>query len=553
MLTLAELEHLGPAKRFRGMDLARVPGQDAEVLIKVFPDAAALPESSRYQFRAEAERYGRLKHPNLVKLLAVDVDDEQGLYLILEQPRGRSLGRRVREGGPIRPDEAIELITRVALALHYLHAHGLVHRNVAPRSIWVEDDDPVLGDPALLRDLDPRSVSVKSGRYRGRPEIWAPEQAADQPDALTPATDVYGLGATLYAMLVGEAPFADVDELDREAAILSRPPTPPSVLRPGLPKALDAVCLRCLEKDPARRYPSAGAVADDLGRLVRDEPLLLVEDTRPFPVVLELLVVLLAVGSMVCVWLAWDARSALQDRAFELHQARDALSERDRRLAALRQELADAQRALTAARAALPQGPSPEARRAAEARFTRGFEATLAGDYERAIADFDAVLKVLPQHARALVNRGYAHSRLGRHTAAIADFDRALAIDAELTEAWSNRGNSRQALGQLELAILDYDRALQIQPDYGRAWANRATARYKLGEFERAAADCDRALALDAEDAAALACRGLSLLELGNAEQARQDLTRSLRLAPEHPRSDALRAALERASLDGGE
>ena len=114
MLTLAELEHLGPAKRFRGMDLARVPGQDAEVLIKVFPDAAALPESSRYQFRAEAERYGRLKHPNLVKLLAVDVDDEQGQYLILEQPRGRSLGRRVREGGPIRPDEAIEMITRVA-------------------------------------------------------------------------------------------------------------------------------------------------------------------------------------------------------------------------------------------------------------------------------------------------------------------------------------------------------------------------------------------------------------------------------------------------------
>jgi tetratricopeptide (TPR) repeat protein len=554
MVGLADLEIIGASKRHPGLKRGMLVDENREVLVKLFPDAETLPDSSRYRFRSEAERFTRVEHRNLVRFLAVDVDDDQGLYVILERPPGRSLGKRLREGNPIVPDEAVAVMTKVALALHYLHAHGLVHRNVSPRSIWVENGEPTLADPALLRDLEPESVRVGSGRYAGRPEIWAPEQVGDQ-EELTPATDVYGLGATLYALLVGKPPFVDLDEAQRLEAITKEKPPAPSTLRPGISPDLDAICLRCLQKDPAKRYGSAGAVADDLARLQRREPVSAAAEldrASPYHPFTELLVALLAVASMVAVGLAWDARARLSDQAFALRQAKSVAHQRGGRITALEQALEESRAELERARARSQAPPrdlvSPTDRRRAEALFNEGFAATVRGAYDEAIERFGEALKLDPHYARALVNRGYARSKLERHSEAISDFDRALALDADFAEAWSNRGNSRQALGHYEQAVGDYSRALSIDPEYRRAYANRATALFKLERYQEAIADCDQALALDPEHAQALACRGLSQARLGETQAAQADLTRSLELAPNHPRAGTLREELAKLS-----
>ncbi len=247
---------------------ARDTRLDRPVALKVLHAGAGAQERAR--FRVEAAVTARLCHPNIVAVNAACEHDGVA-FLVMELVTGGGLDRRLA-AGPLAPREAAELVRAVARAVQFAHDAGVVHRDLKPGNILLGSHGPKVADFGLARRLDPEATAItRDGAVLGTAGYMAPEQAAGG-IAVGPAADVFALGAVLYECLTGQQPFrADTWEATL-GRVLRADPTPPTLVNPAVPAALEAVCLRCLEKAPDRRYPRADAVADDLDRALAGEP-----------------------------------------------------------------------------------------------------------------------------------------------------------------------------------------------------------------------------------------------------------------------------------------
>ncbi len=224
------------------------------------------------RFKIEAEAVARLQHPNIVQIY--EVGEHGGLpFFSLEFVSGGSLSDRLG-GAPVPPAEAARLAETLARAAHAAHRAGVVHRDLKPANVLLTPDGtPKITDFGLAKKLDDASGQTVSGAVMGTPSYMAPEQAAGQAHAVGPAADVYALGAVLYEMLTGRPPFRGDTLLDTLEQVRSRDPEPPRRAAPKVPRDLETICLKCLEKSPAKRYPSAEELADDLRRFLANEPI----------------------------------------------------------------------------------------------------------------------------------------------------------------------------------------------------------------------------------------------------------------------------------------
>jgi serine/threonine protein kinase len=228
-----------------------------------------LQEQAR--FRAEGEAVARLAHPNIVGVF--EVGEHNGLpFLALEFAEGGSLERKLA-GSPLPPREAAELLRTLAAAVQHAHQRGIVHRDLKPANVLLAaDGTPKVADFGLAKRLDQDRGRTQTGAVLGTPAYMAPEQARGQASAVGPPTDVWALGVILYEMLTGRPPFRGASALETLEQLCAQEAVPPTRLQPRVPRDLEAVCLKCLEKDPARRYADAGALADDLARFLAGEP-----------------------------------------------------------------------------------------------------------------------------------------------------------------------------------------------------------------------------------------------------------------------------------------
>jgi eukaryotic-like serine/threonine-protein kinase len=257
---------MGVVYRARQISLNRT------VAVKMLPFGRFAPDAHQKRFRAEAETIAQLRHPNIVTVFEIGEHDGQP-FLSMEFVDGPDLAHVLRERTPsVR--EAAQLAARVAEAIHYAHQRGIAHRDLKPSNILVEADGrPRVSDFGLAKNLASDGDLTLTGQAIGSPHYIPPEQAAGRHDAPFPASDVYGIGAILYHLLTRRPPFIG----ESIAAVLHQladtEPVPPRLLNPDVPRDLETICLKCLEKDPARRFTSAGELAEELERFLRDEPI----------------------------------------------------------------------------------------------------------------------------------------------------------------------------------------------------------------------------------------------------------------------------------------
>jgi eukaryotic-like serine/threonine-protein kinase len=224
------------------------------------------------RFLREAEAVAGLHHRNVVELYdAGDVDGRP--YFTMQLVEGGNLGHMLADGLPA-PRRATELVAAVAEAIEAAHKAGIVHRDLKPANILLTDDGtPKVTDFGLARRLESCDGQTLSGAPLGTPSYMAPEQARGDGDAIGPTTDVYALGAILYEMLTGRPPFHAATSTGTLRQVLNDAPVPPRRLKAQVPRDLETICLKCLHKDPAKRYATAHALAEDLHRFERGEPI----------------------------------------------------------------------------------------------------------------------------------------------------------------------------------------------------------------------------------------------------------------------------------------
>src|SRR6266852_1562602 len=224
------------------------------------------------RFRLEAEAAASLDHPCIVPIYEVGERDGQ-CYFSMKFVEGGQLDEVVKQS-PMSLRQAVELIAKVASTVSYAHEHSILHRDIKPGNILLDEKgEPHLTDFGLARLVESESTVTRTMEVLGTPSYMAPEQAEGENEAVNSATDVYGLGAVLYQLLTGQPPFAGGTTYETIKLLLDTEPRQPRLLNPKIDRDLSTVCLKCLEKDPQRRYSSAVALAEDLERWLKHEPI----------------------------------------------------------------------------------------------------------------------------------------------------------------------------------------------------------------------------------------------------------------------------------------
>jgi eukaryotic-like serine/threonine-protein kinase len=338
---------MGVVYKARDLKLQRL------VALKMILAGSHASASELARFRIEAEAIARLKHPNIVQIY--EIGAHEGLpYFSLELVEGGSLAKKL-EHQPRPPKQSAQIAETLARAMQAAHEHGVIHRDLKPANVLVDHGWVLkITDFGLARKLD-ESVQTHSGAVMGTPSYMAPEQASGQVHAIGPAADIYALGALLYELLTGRPPFKAATSVDTLVQVVHDEPVPPRQLQPKTPLDVETICLKCLQKSPARRYASAAELAEDLRRFQAGEPIV----ARPVstlergwrlakrrPTVAGLLagIVVVTAISLLSLFILWQSAEVARGDAVYQEQlatgAKGALESKNADLAAASREVA---------------------------------------------------------------------------------------------------------------------------------------------------------------------------------------------------------------------
>ena len=317
---------------------ARQLGLNRVVALKMILAGGHASQAALERFRTEAEAVAALQHTNIVQIF--DIGEHEGLpYFSLEFVAGGSLTGMVRDN-PLPPKEAAALIEQLARGMQAAHSGGIIHRDLKPDNVLIASDGvPKISDFGLAKNIEASDGPTPTNAIMGTPSYMAPEQASGKTDAIGPLADVWGLGAILYRILTGRPPFQAATQLETLRQVEHDDPVSPRQLQPKTPKDLDTICLKCLQKDPRRRYASAGELADDLNRWLNNKPILArpagpaeraekwVRRNKTLAALLALVTLVATIGTPVLSWLWLRAERSRVAELDRRKQARDYLDQ----------------------------------------------------------------------------------------------------------------------------------------------------------------------------------------------------------------------------------
>jgi tetratricopeptide (TPR) repeat protein/RIO-like serine/threonine protein kinase len=499
---------------------AHDPVVDRRVALKVLRGGS---EVARKRFVREAKALARLRHAHVVQVHECAELANGSPYMVLEFVEGESLQDRLNRGGPLDVDDAVRTAATLAEAVQACHEAGVLHRDLKPDNVLVDRQGSLrLTDFGLARDTDPslsRSQLSKDGQYLGTPGYWAPEQACGDLEEIGPATDVYGLGATLFALLTGRPPHT-VEGLQDLLETLETPAPAPSSLRPGVPRWLDRVTAQCLRVETGQRYASAIALAEAL-RAGGDAP---ARNRATLWAAALCVVGVLVAGGIVASGPAARVETSPPPQASSPDSG-------------------------TVSPAAEPPR-SRDDLRMAEVLLDSGMAHMQAGQHAEAERVFSEAIVLNPELVGAIHNRGAMRYRLGDYEGAYADWERAIELEPNHAIAHSGRGTLRERAGDFAGAEADYSELIRIQPDLAKGYYKRGTVRWRLGNFEASVADLDEALRREPRDPKAWHNRGAAREELGDLEGAADDYREALRRSTHAQQTAQSQESLERVLTD---
>lgn len=469
-----------------------------EVALKI---VSGLNPEMRRRFMEEARLGGRLSHPAIVPVYEAG-EERETLWLSMPRIEGATLDR-----AGLKPAEAALAVAAAARGVQAAHEQGVIHRDLKPRNLMKSATGVHILDFGLAKAVGLASQTAASGPGLGTPHFMSPEQAAG--GTLDARTDVYALGATLYALLAGRPPYATSGMGAFIAAILREDPPELRSVAPEVPAPLAAVVARAMQRDPARRYPSASAFAADLESFAAGRPV----SARPpsaaargarwvrrHPLVPA--AAALAIAAAVFVF-----RRGPSAEGSPLDRAGDLAAQKDWR---------GAERVLTAFLAGEPGNAEALAARARCSYELR--------EYDRAAADLDAALRLAPPTPSRWFLRGQIAEWMAQYRKAEECYARVLVADPENVEAWIGRSDARLRQGETAGAYADAAEAVKRSPAHAWALGARAKALKAMGRPDQAIRDFDAALAYVPREASWLAERGRCKLEMKDFAGALSDL-----------------------------
>ena len=337
---LEEIARGGMGVVYRARDLKL----DREVGLKMILNDKLADDSDIERFYSEARSAAALKHPGVVPVY--DVGERNGQHFFsMGFVEGESLAALIARN-PLSPTRSAQMVKKISEAIVYAHGEGVIHRDLKPANVLLDSKrNPHISDFGLAKKITADSNLTMPGQVIGTPSYMPPEQASGETDLIGPVADVYSLGAVLYCCLTGRPPFQAANPMETLRQVVERDPVPPRQLNVQIDRDLDTICLKCLEKDPQRRYGSAQEIVDELERFLNGQPI----RARRIPVTTTLLTALFLTLVGGIAGINWWQKAA-ERRAIQAEQAEESEMSMDADVSA---EVSDAERGQEIAEALL--------------------------------------------------------------------------------------------------------------------------------------------------------------------------------------------------------
>jgi tetratricopeptide (TPR) repeat protein/tRNA A-37 threonylcarbamoyl transferase component Bud32 len=484
------------------------------VALKMIRNAEFASEDQVRRFQNEAESVATLDHPGIVPIYEVGTYEDQRYFsmkLVEGQGLDKKLGELARD-----PRAAARIVAEVADAVNHAHQRGILHRDLKPANILVDGQGHAhVTDFGLAKRIEDDAGLTVSGAIMGTPSYMAPEQAAGRLSLITTVSDVYGLGAILYAALTGRAPFASDSVMNTLDQVRNSQPQPPTRVNAKLPRDLEVICLKCLEKDPRHRFTSAQAVADDLHRWLRGEPIA----ARPVgpivrlrmwakrkPALAGLSAALIIASIAGVIGVTWQWSEAVSQRNLA-QRARDE---------AVRQEQT-ARKAESDARDARDQAVASE-KKAVSARAQAEQNAQIAG--MQATLALNTIQDLVSQVQKGIQGPGLydlktalLDSALKRIDGVAGIYEKSTSKEATTAAALMELGKIYRQLGQTKKALSAYQKCLEITKERVKIKNYSDPSRQNLANTYFELAFCSEELNRDMKAALSYNQDGLKLYE----------------------------------------